>query len=587
MKLVSRLFAIRGIKIRILGPVIFFFLAGTATMLFLHYDSVEKISRENELNQAQMALDAVHEAILFPMTVGDDAGVRRIVRDMKNDIQVYIVTSKGEITYAPDQHEEGTNLWQKIPESVARRGTEAVSRASEEPVIQVVKAGDTGTLYGLHVLKNQHACFHCHGSSNPVLGAILVKRDISAVILAKNRSMIQILSIVAVLIALAIPVLVFILNSTAINPIRELSSRMKDLATGEADLRKQIEVTAANCSMEMNCDKPDCPSYGKEAHCWHESGSYATEVHCPRILDGTYSSCSECKVYQGAITTEVDEVSTLINAFIARIRELVAKVSNNARHVGREADHVLDEAKNMSEAASSTSSLAHEVAASVASTSDMVSGVIHAMEEMNATVAEIAQNTSMSRNVALEASEKAETASSVIGELSDASDKIGEISQLIGSIAEQTNLLALNATIEAARAGEAGKGFAVVANEIKELAKQTGDSVTGINESVQGLKGGVDGAITAINEIVEVIRQISEMSDTIAVAVEEQTATTNELSSSAQSTGETVEQMERMIGQITEASNDSDAGAQRVKQSAEELKELYLKLDRLLQEFKF
>ncbi len=587
MDMFTKLLSVRGIKIRILGPVIFFFLAGTAAMLFLHYNSVEKISRENELNQAKMALDAVYEAIFFPMTVGDDEGVRRIVRDIKNNIQVYIITSNGNITYAPYQKEEDTNLWQKIPESVAQKGNEAISSAFEEPVIQVVKEGDTGTLYGMHVLKNHHDCYHCHGSSKPVLGAILVKRDISSIVLAKNQSMIQIISIVGVLIALAIPVLIFILNTTAIKPIQQLANRLKELATGEADLRKQIEVTAVNCSSKMNCGKTDCPCYGHESHCWHEAGSYATEIHCPKILGGTYESCDVCEVYKGAITTEVDEVSTFINAFIARIRELVAKVSNNAKHVGQEADHVLDEAKNMSEAASFTSNLANEVAASAASTSDMVNGVIHAMEEMNATVAEIAQNTSMSRNVAMEASEKAETASAVIGELSDASDKIGEISQLIGSIAEQTNLLALNATIEAARAGEAGKGFAVVANEIKELAKQTGDSVTGINESVLGLKGGVDSAITAINEIVEVIRQISEMSDTIAVAVEEQTATTSELSSSAQSTGETVSQMEQMIGDITEASNNSDAGAQRVIQSAEELKDLYTKLDRLLQEFKF
>ncbi len=586
MELLKRIMLFRGMKIRILGPVIFFFLAGTMVMLTLHYYAMENISQENSTNQANMALDSVYEAIVFPMTVGDDEGVERIIKGIKKHISVFIVDDQGIVTYGPDESSKGEELWGKLPENVAVRGREAIASGSASSIIEIDKKGDTGTLFGMHVLKNEKACFHCHGSSKSVLGAILVKRDVSAIVAAENQSLINIIGIVAALITLAIPILIFILNKTAINPIKDLSSRLKELATGEADLRKQIEVVSVDCSREMDCGKTDCPCYGKESHCWYEAGSYASEIHCPKILTGTYSSCDECHLYKQAIATEVDEVSTFINAFIIRIRDLVARVSNNASNVGREADHVLDEAQNMSEAASLTNRQASELAHSAEMTSDMVNGVIHAMQEMNATVAEIAQNTSQSRSVAIEASEKAEGASMVIGELSNASDKIGEISQLIGSIAEQTNLLALNATIEAARAGEAGKGFAVVANEIKELAKQTGDSVTGINESVTGLKTGVDSAIGAITEIVDVIRQISDMSDTIAVAVEEQTATTSELSANAQSTGETVTQMEAMITEITTASDQSDAGARQVKQSAEELKKLYTRLDELLNEFK-
>ena len=586
MELSRKITLFRGMKIRILGPVIFFFLAGTIVMLALHYYAMDHISKENSNNQANMALDAVYEAIVYPMTVGDDEGVERIVKGMSKHISVFIVDDEGIISYAPEKSYRDTELWEKLPPQMVERGREAIAEGNTNSIIEIVKEGDTGTLFGMHVLKNEKACFHCHGQSKAVLGAILVERDVSDIVAVEKQSMINIVGIVAALIALAIPVLVWILNKIAINPIRGLSARLKELATGEADLRKQIEVASVDCSQEMDCGKPDCPCYGKESHCWYEAGSYATEVHCPKILTGTYKSCDECQLYKQAIDTEVDEVSTFINAFIVRIRDLVARVSNNAGYVGREADHVLIEAKNMSEAASLTKTQANELASSAEMTSDMVNGVIHAMEEMNATVAEIAQNTSQSRIVAVEASEKAEGASNVIEELSNASDKIGEISQLIGSIAEQTNLLALNATIEAARAGEAGKGFAVVANEIKELAKQTGDSVTGINESVTGLKSGVDSAIGAITEIVDVIRQISDMSDTIAVAVEEQTATTSELSTNAQNTGETVAHMAAMIQKITAASEQSDAGAKQVKQSAEELKKLYARLDELLHEFK-
>jgi len=96
-------------------------------------------------------------------------------------------------------------------------------------------------------------------------------------------------------------------------------------------------------------------------------------------------------------------------------------------------------------------------------------------------------------------------------------------------IAQQTNLLALNATIEAARAGEAGKGFAVVANEVKELAKQTAKSSGDIGRKIAAIQSDTKGAVEAIGTIAGVIHQINDISGTIATAVEEQSATTNEM----------------------------------------------------------
>ncbi|RUM88953.1 MAG: hypothetical protein DSZ23_03855, partial [Thermodesulfatator sp.] len=118
-----------------------------------------------------------------------------------------------------------------------------------------------------------------------------------------------------------------------------------------------------------------------------------------------------------------------------------------------------------------------------------------------------------------------------------------EVSRLIGAIAEQTNLLALNATIEAARAGEAGKGFAVVANEVKELAKQTGNSVEEINAVVHSLQLESTEAQNAIEKIAVTIQSVAEYSESIASAVEEQTATTQEISG----------QTEALVADISEA----------------------------------
>jgi methyl-accepting chemotaxis protein len=108
--------------------------------------------------------------------------------------------------------------------------------------------------------------------------------------------------------------------------------------------------------------------------------------------------------------------------------------------------------------------------------------------------------------------------------------RIGDVVGLISSIAGQTNLLALNATIEAARAGDLGKGFAVVAGEVKDLAQATAQATEDIGAKVGAIQQDPTAAIAAIDGITGIIGEISEHSTTIASAVEEQSATTAEMS---------------------------------------------------------
>ena len=178
-------------------------------------------------------------------------------------------------------------------------------------------------------------------------------------------------------------------------------------------------------------------------------------------------------------------------------------------------------------------------------------------------------------------------AKQTVGELGNSSAEIGMVIKTITSIAQQTNLLALNATIEAARAGEAGKGFAVVANEVKELAKETARATEDISAKIEAIQSGTRGAVDAITEIGDIIDRINDIQTTIASAVEEQTATTNEIARSVTEASAGASGIASDISQVNEAAADTKQGAQNSLLSATELAGMSIELKRLLGQFRY
>ncbi len=206
--------------------------------------------------------------------------------------------------------------------------------------------------------------------------------------------------------------------------------------------------------------------------------------------------------------------------------------------------------------------------------------------EMTSTIQNIAANTNEAAKVAGSAVSAAETANATVAKLGQSSAEIGEVIKVITSIAEQTNLLALNATIEAARAGEAGKGFAVVANEVKELAKQTAKATEDISRKIIAIQADTKGAVAAIGTVSGVINQINDISATIAAAVEEQSATTNEMTRNASEAASGAGDISVSIGGVAQAAEGTLSRAQESQKAAQELTSIATQLGGLMRQFK-
>jgi methyl-accepting chemotaxis protein len=228
-------------------------------------------------------------------------------------------------------------------------------------------------------------------------------------------------------------------------------------------------------------------------------------------------------------------------------------------------------AESMSATAEETSRQATAVAAASEQASANVQTVATAGEELSSSISEIGRQVTQSTKIAGIAVDDANRTDAKVQGLAEAAQRIGDVVQLITDIAGQTNLLALNATIEAARAGEAGKGFAVVASEVKSLANQTAKATEEIGQQVSAIQNATRDSVEAIQSIGKTIVQINEIATTIASAVEEQGAATQEIARNVQQAAKGTQEVSSNIGGVTQASSETGAAASQVLSASGEL----------------
>lgn len=300
-----------------------------------------------------------------------------------------------------------------------------------------------------------------------------------------------------------------------------------------------------------------------------------------RTADIMAANGEEVNAKIGLVTVAVEEITASIN----QTASASAQSSGNINMVAAAVEEMSMTIKNMAAASEETSSGVGRISDAMGQISQSIGNVSNsakdvlgsannvttAVREINLSLNEVSRNCENSINITRDAGAKAEETSAVIEKLSVLSRQVSKIVGVISDITDQTNMLALNAAIEAAGAGEAGKGFAVVANEVKELAKQTAGATEEISQQIETMQTNMADAVKAVDKITRVIDEITQITNTIASAVTEQSAVTGEISKSVSIAAEKINLITTEIGAIAENSRDAALSAAEATSGAREI----------------
>jgi methyl-accepting chemotaxis protein len=357
--------------------------------------------------------------------------------------------------------------------------------------------------------------------------------------LGRNRMLLLIVAAVSVLVAGAIGV--FYVQRRLVRRLTSVGDAMRRLSSGETDLA----VPAAADSDEI--------------------GEMARSLEVFRAGEIDRRQMAERQeAEQAAQRDRATGIEQMIGDFRATVTNVIAAVTDNVSRMettARTLSSIAAEADNQARAASQSSE----------QTSSNVRSVAGATEELGASILEISDQASQANGVVERASEIAQNADQLVGQLSSGAARIGDVVKLIRAIAEQTNLLALNATIEAARAGEAGRGFAVVASEVKTLASQTAKATEEIATQIGAIQGSTAQAVEAIRQISGVMGDISRFTSTIAASVEEQSASTQEIGRNVHEAATGARELAGNMATVTEAIEETNRSATHVLEASNAL----------------
>ncbi len=478
--------------------------------------------------------------------------------------------------------------------------------------VKQAMAGKSGHTVEKH--KRRHVLqYNGYAHSNGALGfpgykwSLLARQDASEAQVAA-LSLWNVIRTVLIVTAICVVLLSLAIAYSISRPIRNLLQVITQVADG--DLTKRIDVrsrdeigklgSALNKTLDGICDALDATqvnwqTIGQERKAAKESAE--REIRSAEELRTRVGSIlavvkaasqGDLRVTKSICGSDaVGQLGCRLEEFLTDLRESIGSIANYAGTLARSSEELSSISSHLNANAADTSSLASVVSSSSDQVNHNVSTVAGGMDEMNAAITEIAKSAVSAATVSEQAVAVVTNTNTTIARLGESSVEIGKVVKVITSIAEQTNLLALNATIEAARAGEAGKGFAVVANEVKELAKETARATEDITQRIDTIQQDTRDAVVAIRQISEVVGQINDISSTIASAVEEQTATANEMRRNVVEASSRTSEIATTITSVAAAAQHTSTGSANTLKAAEAMSNMAVTLNQLVAKFNY
>ncbi len=265
---------------------------------------------------------------------------------------------------------------------------------------------------------------------------------------------------------------------------------------------------------------------------------------------------------------EVGRLATAVNKTLDRMGRVLEVAALKANEVSAQSGDLTGIGRDLRGTADAGRARAEALAGSATTLTGNLQAVTAAITEMDASIKEISRTAGEAAAAGSEASQAVAQAEQVMAGLSAASERIGTVIGTIQRIAAQTNLLALNATIEAARAGEAGRGFAVVAGEVKGLSRQTSEAASGIVSQVEDVRSAVASIAEQLKAVLASTGRVTQMQHSVAAAVEEQSATTAEMSRNIAQVDDGMRAMAASAAEVATATGATLAAAGRTEAAA-------------------
>ncbi len=371
-----------------------------------------------------------------------------------------------------------------------------------------------------------------------VIGSGVFVKDVNAHVWQSVRD----LAIVCLALIVALGVLAFFISRAVVRPVTSLTACVQGLAGGNTN----IDVPAVERGDEIGEIARAVEIFKRNA------------VEKLRLEKEQEAAEAKAEVEKRAAMNKLaDDFSATVGGIIETVASAATELQVSSQ--------------SMSATAEETSRQATVVAAASEQASVNVQTVASAAEQLASSVQEIGRQVAQSSQIADRAVGEADKTNAQVQMLAESAEKIGDVIKLISDIAAQTNLLALNATIEAARAGEAGKGFAVVASEVKSLATQTARATQDIAGQVKSIQSATGESVVAIDGIGKTIRSMNEIAATIAAAVEEQQAATQEIARNVQQASVGTAEVSSNIGGVSSAASEAGAASSQVLNASQDL----------------